>query len=75
MTNRSYRRPTGTGLLGPLAQLVVGLAILAAITPLSFASLAGSIATGVASGFGAFPVSLLAIVVITAAIRLWHRWR
>lgn len=75
MAYRSHRRSADTGLLGSLALLVVAMAMLAALTPLSFGALVGSVLTGVASGLGALPVPLLAVVVITIAVGLWRRWR
>lgn len=75
MKHRSYRRPTGTGWLGSVVLLVVGLTMLAALASLSFASLIGIVWTGVASGLGALPAPLLAAAVIVVAIGLWRRYR
>lgn len=75
MAYRSHRRSTSTGLLGALALLVVGLAMLAALTPPSFASLTGSVLAGFAAGFGAIPVPLFIVAAIVVAVSLWDRWR
>lgn len=77
MAYRSHRRSTSTGLLGAMALLVVGLAMMAALTSQSVTSLIGKVMTGLAAGFGPIPVSLLIVAAIAAAIAvtfgLWDR--
>lgn len=60
-----------------MALLVVGLAMMAALTAQSVTSLIGRVMTGLAVGFDAIPVSLLVVAAITTAIAvtvgLWDR--
>ncbi len=51
--------------LSSMLLVVTGLALVAAVSGLSFASLAGSILSGLANGFFAFPVALPIIGVVT----------
>ena len=64
-----------SSILSSLLLVVTGLALLAAISDLTFASLAGSLLSGFASVFVAFPVALPIVgVVALGAFVQRRRW-
>ena len=62
-------------LLGAVTLLFASLVLLAAQTELEFASLAGSILSGLAAGFSVIPAPLLIVGALAGAVYLWLRWR
>lgn len=74
MRASQHRKSTaGLGLLRCLAPTAVGLALTAAILPVSFGSLVGSILSGLASPLVTLPTALAVLGAI--AVRARHSWR
>ena len=64
-----------SSILGSLLLVVTGLALLAAISDLTFSSLAGSILSGLVVPFAALPPVLIIVVVVAlGACLLNRRW-
>lgn len=75
MAPRQRARTTGSSLAGSAALIAVSLMILAAVTSLSFTSLAGSLLGGLVAGLGALPPVLIGLGLLSVVACLWQRRR